>query len=46
MTNKNYDVTFVITEVLTKEVKKRITFDDQEIDRLAAKHGFRYELVP
>jgi len=44
--NKNYDVTFVITEILTKEVKKRIMFDDQEINRLAAKHGFTYKLVP
>jgi len=46
MTSKNYDVTFVITEVLTKEIKKRIAFDDQEVERLAIKHGFRYELVP
>jgi len=44
--NKNYDITFEITEVLTKEVKKRISFDDQEISRLAMKHGFKYKLVP
>jgi len=46
MTDKNYDITFIITEVLSKEVKKRIMFDDQEINRLAAKHGFKFKLVP
>jgi len=43
--NKNYDVTFLIVETVTKEVKKRITFDDQEIRRLAQVHKFSYKEV-
>ena len=46
MTDRNYEITFEITEVLTKFVKKTIRFDDQEISRLGMKHNFKFKLIP
>jgi len=41
-----YELTFEITQVNNKEIKKIVEFEDTEIELLAQRHSFKFKKMP